>query len=154
VGAPLVGLSLAIFAHSLHNSLLTFLSGFAGLTVAALVAWTGWLVMFVFIVYLIYREKSWLAEYLREEVERKTISAGQYRAACSFFGQTQARLAALGSGKYRATVRFYQLCGELSHKKRQLATMGDEVGNSRWVETLRAEISTISENIQVRDPLK
>jgi protease PrsW len=144
VGAPLVGLGLAMFAHSLHNTLLTFLSGLLGLTVAALVAWTGWLVMFGFIIYLIYREKTWLTEYLREEVVLKTITEEQYRSVSSFFGQTGARLGALGSGKYRATARFYQLCGELAHKKRQLATMGEEGENSQWIESIRAELGNIS----------
>ncbi|RPJ43924.1 MAG: protease PrsW [Chloroflexi bacterium] len=144
IGAPLVGLFLAMFMHSLHNSLLTFLSGFAGLTIASLVAWTGWLFMFGFIVSLIYREKAWLAEYLKDEVSIQTITAEQYRSASTFFGQTQAHLAALSSGKYRATTHFYQLCGELAHKKRQLATMGEEGENSRRVERIRSELVRLS----------
>ena len=90
IGAPLIGLCLAIFAHSLHNTLLTFLSGLVGLTAAAVVAWTGWLVMFAFILYLIYREKTWLAEYLREEVRaEERLPPSSTDAACSFFGQTR-----------------------------------------------------------------
>jgi hypothetical protein len=147
ITAPLLGLSISIFAHSLHNSLLTFLEGFAGLAAAMFVAWTGWLAMFIFILYLIYREKAWLAEYLREEVELKTITSEQYKTVCSFFGQTQARLLAITSGRYWKRMRFYQLCGELSHKKRQLALMGDENGNRQWVERLRAELSGISQVI-------
>ena len=144
IGAPLAGLSVAIFVHSLHNSLLTFLKGAIGLGVAVLVAWTGWIIMFFFIVYLIYREKIWLVQYLREEVELNTITHEQYQIVCSMFGQSQARFAALINGRYRTTTRFYQLCGELSHKKRQLATMGDETGNTRWIENLRAELNQIS----------
>jgi hypothetical protein len=147
IGAPLLGLAVAIFTHSLHNSLLTFISGLAGLAMAMLVAWTGWLLMFVFIVYLIYREKTWLAEYLREEVELMTITPEQYRSACSFFGQTQARFSALSSGRYGATVRFFQLCAELSHKKRQMAIMGDEEGNRQRIEKLRAELGGISRGV-------
>ncbi len=147
IGAPLIGLSVSIFTHSLHNSLLTFLSGYAGLAAAMFVAWTGWLGMFLFIILLIYREKTWLAEYLREEVERKTITPEQYRAVCSPFGQTQARLLALTSGHYWARMRFYQLCGELSHKKRQLAAMGDENGNRQRIEELRAQLSGISPGV-------
>jgi RsiW-degrading membrane proteinase PrsW (M82 family) len=143
-GAPLIGLGLAIFTHSLHNSLITFISGLAGLVAAALVAWTGWLVMIAFIFYLVYREKIWLAEYLREEVDLNTINALQYHMVCSFAGQTQARLAALFRGQYRATDRFLQLCGELSHKKRQLATMGEERGNRQFIEHLRAELANLS----------
>lgn len=147
LAAPLAGLGLAVFMHGLHNSLLTFLSGTFGLFVAMFTAWTGWLFMFLFILYLIYRERKWLAEYLREEVELQTITAAQYRVACSAFGQTWARFSALASGRYRATDRFYQVCGELSHKKRQLATMGEETNNSRWVDALRAELTRISSTV-------
>jgi protease PrsW len=145
--APLAGLALAIFTHSLHNTLITFISGLAGVLVAAFVAWTGWLMMLAFILYLIYRERAWLVEYLREEVELRTISAWQYRTACSFLGQTQARLTALFNGRYRTTDRFFQLCGELSHKKRQLSTLGEEHRNRQFVEQLRAELAYISAQI-------
>ncbi len=147
VGAPLAGLFVAIFVHSVHNSLLTFVSGMAGLTVAALVAWTGWTFMFLFILYLVYREKTWLKEYLHDEVTLNTITAAQYQSACTLFGETQAHFSALASRRYRMTAHFYQLCAELSHKKRQLATLGDEDGNLQRIEKLRAEISLLSPRI-------
>ncbi len=142
--APLAGLTVAVFVHSLHNSLLTFLNNMAGLVAAVVVAWTGWIFMFLFIVWLIYREKIWLTEYLRDEVALATITSEQYRLACSPFGQSKARLSALTRGRYRSTVRFFQLCAELSHKKRQMATLGDEAGNQRMVEAIRAELSKAS----------
>lgn len=144
IGAPLAGLGLAILMHSLHNTLLTFISGLAGLAVTALVFWFGWFIMFGFILFLINREKAWLTEYLREEVSLQTITEAQYKVACSVFGQNQARLASLFNGRFRSTDRFFQLCGELSHKKRQLTKLGEERGNSRAVEKLRAELSKIS----------
>ncbi len=147
VGAPLLGLSIAIFTHSLHNSLLTFLSGAVGLVAAVFVAWTGWIFMFLFIVWLIYREKQWLGEYLREEVDRQTITQQQYALACSMFGQSRARLAAMGRGSFRSTVRFFQLCAELAHKKRQMATMGDENGNAAIIENLRSELGKMSASL-------
>lgn len=145
--APLVGLSLAVFTHSLHNSLLTFLSGLWGLAAAAITAWTGWVFMFIFILWLINRERMWLSEYLRDEVELRTITLEQYRRACSLLGQSQARLTSLVRGRYRVTARFYQLCGELSHKKRQLALYGEETGNSRFIDNLRRELSGISQEV-------
>jgi len=144
VAAPLAGLSVAIFAHSLHNTLLIFANNLLGLVAAAILAWMGWLAIFAFIVWLIYREKTWLAEYLRDEVELATITAQQYRSACSFFGQTKARLAALTGGSFRRTARFYQLCAELAQKKRQLARLGEETGNNAYIAALRAELSKIS----------
>ena len=147
VSAPLLGLGAAIFMHSLHNSLLTIFSGLAGITAAAFIAWSGWLVMLGFILYLISRERGWIRQYLRDEVALNTLTEAQYRAACSVFGQTRARLGALPRGCYRQTARFYQLCGELSHKKRQLATLGDETGNLRRVEALRAELARMSPSL-------
>ena len=142
--APLLGLGMAIFTHSLHNSLLTFLSGFMGLAAAVLVAWTGWLLMGAFILYLIYREKQWLAEHLREEVGLGVITAGQYAVVSAMFGQTRATFEALGSGRLAKTRRFFQVCGELAHKKRQLATVGDEGGNQQIVSSLRSELAQLS----------
>lgn len=144
IAAPLVGLSLSVFIHSLHNSLLTFLPGMAALAAATFIAWTGWLGMGLFIVWLIYREKTWLQEYLQDEVERQTITLEQYRQACSFFGQSQARFAALARGRYREAARFQQLCAELTHKKRQFAIMGEETGNQQFIDALRAEIRQMS----------
>jgi protease PrsW len=145
--APIAGLSIAIFVHSLHNSLLTIVNNLAGLVAAAFIAWTGWLVMFLFIIWLIYREKTWLSEYLRDEVGLETITPQQYQSACSFFGQSRVRMAALFSGKYRRTMRFYQLCAELSHKKRQLVRLGEEDGNSAFITMLRAELKQMSPSI-------
>jgi len=145
--APLAGLGIAIFVHSLHNSLLTFISGLAGLLAATIVAWSGWVFMFLFILVLVYREKSWLVEYLREEVALRTITPAQYEQACSFLGYARMRFNALFSGRYRSTLRFYQLCAELAHKKRQLKLMGEETGNTRYVNDLRAELSRVSSNI-------
>lgn len=142
--APLLGLGAAVFAHSLHNSLLTFLSGVVGLAAAVVVAWTGWLLMGGFIFYLIYREKRWLAEHLREEVGLGVITAGQYQEISAIFGQTRATFQAIGSGRLAKTRRFFQVCGELAHKKRQLAALGDEGGNQQIITNLRAELAQLS----------
>jgi len=145
--APLAGLTVAVFVHSLHNSLLTFLNNMAGLAAAVFVAWSGWIVMFLFIIWLIYREKMWLTEYLRDEVALTTITPEQYQLACSPFGQSKARLAAIPNGRYQNTVRFFQLCAELSHKKRQLTTLGEEDGNQGFIESIRAELSRAASQI-------
>jgi protease PrsW len=144
IGAPLAGLFVAMFTHSLHNTLLTFVSGVLGLVVAAIVAWTGWLFMFIFIVYLISREKRWMRDYLQEEVELNTITPEQYKIISQTFGRTQAIARALFNGTYRKSVRFLQVSAELAHKKRQLATMGDENGNAGIIEKLRAELGSLS----------
>jgi len=67
------------------------------------------------------------------------LSSKQYHSAISFF-QTNVHFAALTSGSFRATSRFYQVCGELAHKKEQYAKLGDEGGNMKIIERLRAEL--------------
>jgi len=72
-------------------------------------------------------------------VNNGLLSVKQYTSAISFF-QTKVHFAALTSGTFRATSRFYQVCGELAHKKEQLAKVGNESGNLRIIEQLRAEL--------------
>jgi len=100
--------------------------------------------MFLFILFMIYRERETLRRHLHEEVALGNISSGQYAVACSAWSQTGARFQAITRGRYADTSRFYQLCGELSHKKNQLARMGDEGGNERIIETLRGQLRTLS----------
>jgi hypothetical protein len=71
------------------------------------------------------------------------ISEQQYRTATTFF-QANAHLSALTSGTFRSTSRFYQVCGELAHKKEQLTKVGDESGNTVIVENLRVELAQLA----------
>jgi hypothetical protein len=84
-----------------------------------------------------------LKKQLREEMEKGYISQRQYVSALSFF-QTSAYLSALTSRTFLKTARFYQVCGELAHKKEQLAQLGEERGNMRIIEQLRSELLALS----------
>lgn len=147
IGAPLLGLGIAIFTHSLHNSLLVFMAGLVGLAAAVVVAWTGWLFMGAFIIWLIVREKHWLTEYLKDEVQLGVITDQQYQTASAYFGQTRASLQVLGSRRWAKTRRFFQLCGELAHKKRQFARLGDEQNNQQIIAALRVELAQLSASL-------
>ena len=144
--APVVGWCIAVFLHGLHNGMATVLAsqGLGGLGATLLVDWIGWAVMGIVIVWAVRREQRWIATYLREEVERRVISPEQYRTASSAWAQSRARIGALFGGQYRVTNRFYQLCGELAQKKHQLATVGDESGNSYLIEQLRGELTRLA----------
>ena len=141
--APLAGWLLAIVTHAGHNTLASLFSG-VGSLLGFIIDWSGWLAMFIFILVMIQRESSWQAEYLKEEVELGTLTAQQYRTACSALQRSFAGLGALTSGKYRQTQRFYQTCAELVHKKRELARMGDETGNTTAVTRLRDDLHSLS----------
>jgi len=48
----------------------------------------------------------------------------------------------------RTTSRFYQVCGELAHKKEQLSRLGDESGNSAMIAALRTELATLAPKVR------
>ena len=144
LAAPLIGWSLAVFAHSLHNTLASALSGAQGLVLGTALDWTGWFFMLLFILWIVSRERRWISDQLQEEVFLGSITAAQYRTACSTWFQNSARLEALLQGRYQATARFYQVCAELAYKKKQLALVGEEQGNSHIIQQLRDELLKLS----------
>lgn len=144
VTAPLIGLGLAIFTHSFHNTLATLLGGTAGLVIGTIIDWAGWFVMILFVVWALYREQRWIAKHLHEEVRIGTINAAQYRTACSAWAQTAARTKALFNQRYRVTARFYHLTAELAYKKEQLQKLGEEGVNTPIIEGLRVELTRLA----------
>ncbi len=148
VGAPFTGWVFAVFTHSLHNTIATLLNNNVGLLAGTLIDWTGWLAMAAFLLWMLAREQHRLAQLLRSEIRSGVITRQQYDTACSAWKQTSARISALMQGKYAQTREFYQLCGELAHKKYQLATLGDEGGNGRIVEELRIKLAQLSTKIE------
>jgi protease PrsW len=141
---PSIGLMVAIFAHSVHNTISHFLNGIGGLAVTTMTDWAGWLLMLGFIFWALYREQHWIISQLREEVTLGVITPTQYRVACSAWAQGSARLGALFSGRFTATNRFYQATAELAYKKQQTAILGDEGGNSLIIQQLRSELQNLS----------
>jgi protease PrsW len=117
---PLLGLTLAILTHSFHNTISELFDGNASWLIGTIFDWSGWLLMFIFTLVMIRRERAFLVRHLSEEVQLGILTPEQYKTACSALLQNNARLLSLARRRYRATNRFYQLCGELSHKKEQL----------------------------------
>jgi RsiW-degrading membrane proteinase PrsW (M82 family) len=137
------GYAIAVVAHAFHNTFSGLIGGFEGLLAGTFVDYLGYAVMLIFIVWMIVYERNILKKNLRDELNNGLISPKQYNSATSFF-QTNAHISALTSGTFRSTARFYQVCGELAHKKEQLARMGDENGNRKIIETLRAELMQLA----------
>lgn len=133
------GYAIAVTAHAFHNTFSGLIGGFQGLLAGTFVDYLGYAAMLVFIIWMVVYERNILKRNLREEVTNGLISPQQYNSATSFF-QTNARVSALTSGTFLSTSRFYQVCGELAHKKEQLAKVGEENGNSKIIEKLRAEL--------------
>lgn len=145
--APIVGWAIAVFVHSMHNTIATVLGelfGLGGIAVMLITDWFGWLIVFGVIIRAIFHEKHLVTSYLREEVEQQVITPQQYATACSMWGQFRERMRALFSKRYGATRRFFNLCGEIAHKKHQLHTVGEEKGNTARIEKLRAELQELA----------
>jgi hypothetical protein len=149
IAAPLVGFSLAVFGHSIHNSISTLFTGLNGLLIGAIFDWTGWLLMFIFILWMIKKEKKNLITFLKDEVSNGTITEAQYQTAISTRSQSSARLAAIFKGTFKNTHRFYSLCGELSHKKNQFSKMGDEAGNLNIIKNIQVELARLNVLLEV-----
>jgi RsiW-degrading membrane proteinase PrsW (M82 family) len=144
IAALAAGWVAAVLTHSIHNALASLLSGTGGLAVGTLIDWAGWVAMFLVVLWAINRERIYIRSYLKEELDLGLITPTQYQTASSAWSQSGARLAALFSGHYRQTARFYQACAELAHKKNQLIRLGDEGGNADIIDNLRLELGKLS----------
>jgi protease PrsW len=133
------GYTVAVMAHAFHNTFSTLLGGGGAFLSGLLADYLGYVMMLAFIIWMILHERNILKRQLAEEVRNGLISPQQYDSAISFF-RTNTLLSALTSGSFRQTTRFYQVCGELAHKKEQLVNMGEERGNSSTITQLRGEL--------------
>jgi len=143
--APFVGWGMAMFAHALHNFLATVpLLGELTCFLGSFLDWSGVFFMFIIILIANGMEQRNIINHLREEVELGIITRAQYKTATSAWAQTFARMSALFAGKFSATDRFYQVVGELAHKKEQLKKLGNEEDNAALVEKYRAELTRLA----------
>ena len=147
--APLLGLAVAMFTHAFHNTLASLVGGFEGLAIGTFFDWTGWLFMFGIIIWSLWREQKYLKKYLTAEVQAGTITPAHFRTASSAWLQTFARIAAVFTGRYFKTARFYQVCGEYAHKRQQYATLGDEGGTLAIIQKLRADMAALAPYVQI-----
>ncbi len=140
--APIVGYGFAVAAHAFHNTFGDLIGGLEGLAAGTLLDWIGWTIMLGFIIWMINNERNIVKRQLQGEVASGLITSAQYQRALSPWTLSTAGL----SG--RAASRFFQACGELAHKKEQLARLGDEGGNTVIIESLRRELATLSPQVR------
>ena len=137
------GYTIAVFTHAFHNTFSSVIGGGSGFILGLIADYFGYAIMLGFIIWMILHERSILKRHLVEEVNNGAISRGQYNTAISFF-QTGAHLSALTTGTFRSTSRFYQVLGELAHKKEQLQKLGNEGRNREIIEQLRMELTQLA----------
>jgi protease PrsW len=149
VTAPIIGWGIAVFLHSIHNTLVTFLSGAWGAIIVTIFDWGGWFLLFLFILGVIRREGQIMKVHLKEEVELGVMSQAQYETACSARAQNRLWWASLFSKAQRPTRRFYRTAAALAHKKRQRLRMGEEDGNTEMISEMRAELQGLAAEARV-----
>jgi protease PrsW len=144
--APLLGWIFAVMLHAFHNIFAEYGSGLLCI-IGSVLDWSGWIMMLIFIFWLNKREQMLLATFLRPEVEEHILTPHQYEIACSAWKQSMTRFQALKKGNYNLVNQFYQLCGEISHKKNQYEKLGEEKGNSNIITDIRQQLRKLSPQI-------
>ena len=137
------GYAVAVATHAFHNTFSSVIGGGSGFILGLVADYFGYAFMLAFIIWMIAHERGILKRQLIEEVNSGAITRDQYNTSISFF-QTGVHLSAFISGKFRATSRFYQILGELAHKKEQSQKMGDEQKNLQIIEQLRIEMNRLA----------
>jgi protease PrsW len=144
---PLVGLSVAIVLHALHNLGSTLQGPFFWLLPIG--DWGGVLLIAAIIWWAVWQEKMWIKHYLADEVERGTFNQWQYETASSKRARARYCLTLLhdrGLGAYRDAVRFYRHCSELAYKKHHYELLR-EVHAEEMTQELRVILSDLSRRV-------
>jgi len=147
--APILGLFLAIFAHSVHNLIVTFLPNVAGALLFILWDWAGWMSIMGVIIWATARERQRMKIHLTDEVQRGTLSSNQYRIAISAWRQALARIRSIPGQQLQQTHRFFQLCGDLCLKKQQFLYKHTKDDRANVISSMRAEISQLSSELMI-----
>lgn len=125
--APLLGWSMAVLFHTLHNLGATFAGPLC--LILPFTDWGGVWLLAAIVIWALWQEKQWLRTYLKEEVALGTLTVGQYERACSGRARLAHRFNLLverGPRAYLRATRFYHQCSELAYKKHHFALLADE----------------------------
>ncbi|MFW6069024.1 MAG: PrsW family intramembrane metalloprotease [Chloroflexota bacterium] len=145
--APLGGWSIAVFLHAFHNlgassgGLLCFILPFTD--------WGGVILLILIVAWALLQERNWIKDYLRDEIERGTLTPEQYHIACSTRRRLAHRLQILTAHGFRAyllATRFYRLCSELAYKKHHYVLL-QEPRSEELTRELRDSLHTLSRTL-------
>lgn len=145
---PVLGWMAAMFFHAVHNIGMTFAEATFCLSflIALVSDWGGILLMTVIAFWLIGRERQWLVTELQPEVASGLLSQQEYDILISSVRRAQVRFKALVSQGWSAYERLGQLFAtatDLAFTKHQLRAYGEERGNTREIERLRARLQML-----------
>lgn len=144
---PFLGLGFAIAFHLLHNLLASLVSSAPGVIFNVIWDWSGYLGLLLLILLLIRREQNWMKTYLKLELDQGWISQEHFQVACSAWRQSLALGKGILEGNSRQIRRFYQACGDLMHKSRQVTLQNNVFEAEQEIIRLRAELGLLAERI-------
>ncbi len=150
--APIVGISLAMFLHFMHNGLASFGYEFFGdaLLVPLLFnAWGGVSLTVLIIIGTLWQERRWIRSYLKEEVSAGVLTESQFSVVSSNlgrFGKNWQMLFSRGMGDYFKHKRFLSRCSKLAYLKHHQDWYHDAESKARILE-LRKEIYMLSQSL-------
>lgn len=141
--APIAGWCLAMFLHFVHNASVSFDEALCFL--ALIFDWGGVLLTLGIIVWSLVQERSWLRQYLAEEVAQGTLTDEQFRRVSSGRKRTAfnwGQLRQNGFRAYRQAVGFQQTCSELAYRKHHYGLFQDEKSLTE-IAALREKLVTL-----------
>ncbi|MCP4357449.1 MAG: PrsW family intramembrane metalloprotease [Chloroflexi bacterium] len=145
--APFLGWSAAVFLHFMHN--LTVSLGSVLICFTFIFDWGGvWLILLI-ILWALIQERSWIKQYLAEEIQVGTMTPRQYEVAYSGHRRMLFSLEMLftrGFKTNRHSARFFHRCSELAYKKHHYTLFRDEK-SARSILRLRHEIHQLSQKL-------
>mgnify|MGYP001049147453 CR=1 FL=1 len=146
-GAPAVGLLAGIVTHAVHNTSVTIAGQLGWPCLIAFASdWGGVALLVGVLLWSSLREQRWIDRWLDDEVERGTLSRGDYEVASSHLARLTTRAEAIFSGdlaRWWELGRFYRMVTELAFNKRRLSRFPDDGEAEDRVESLRAEVKGI-----------
>ncbi|HEY75357.1 MAG TPA: PrsW family intramembrane metalloprotease [Thermoflexia bacterium] len=147
ITAPFLGLGAGITFHALHNAGAT-LAVFAcwPLLFSFVSDWGGVLMLFAIIVWASVRERAWIAQYLKDEVQRGTISEADYRVIQSYWARVRERTWTLLRGdvvRWWRLGKYYRLATELAFAKHRRSDFKRERETHRRIQRLRRQLRAL-----------
>jgi hypothetical protein len=141
---PLLGWTLAVFFHFVHNLSIGFENALCLL--APLTDWSGVLLTITIIYWALRQERAWLQIYLVEELKLGLITFKQYELISDVKTRRAHLWDLLVHGQFRryfALRKFLNLCSKLAYQKHH-ATMHATDVHVNGIANLRSEIETTS----------
>jgi RsiW-degrading membrane proteinase PrsW (M82 family) len=149
--APVLGLTVAIVLHAIHNTGTTLGSTLCWPLIFSIASdWGGVLAFFGILIWISHREKRWISEHLEDEVDAGTIGLQDYKITQSYWRRLKTRIQALFQGdftRWRRLGKYYRLATELAFLKQRQASHGEKKETTIHKEELRRELYTLRKEL-------